>query len=164
MPEEFLTDTSTGMPQTVETTSATEGAQQAPQEPIVADRPRRPSRREMRKARVVIRKVGPWSVFKFSLLFYFCVMLVMFWALVILYLIMGATGVLDHLSKLLTEVGFGPKEGTFEFNGRWIFTRVFVGLAGMVVIWSLINVFVAVLYNLVSDVVGGVEVTLGEKH
>lgn len=152
------------MSQTVQATEASEAADQAPQAPTPAEQPRKPSRREMRKARVVIRKVGPWSVLKFSLLFYFCVMLVVFWALVFLYVIMGATGVLDHLSKLLSEVGFKPKVGTFEFNGRWIFTRVFVGLAAMVVVWSLINMFLAYLYNLVSDVVGGVEVTLGEKH
>lgn len=152
------------MSQTVEATEATGASDQAPKAPAPADKPRRPSRGEMRKARVVIRKIGPWSVFKFSLLYYFCVMLVVFWALVILYLIMGATGVLDKMSQLLSDVGFGPKVGTFEFNGRWIFTRVFVGLTAMVVIWSLINLFLAFLYNLVSDVVGGVEVTLGEKR
>ena len=40
---------------------------------------------------------------------------------------------------------------------------VLIGLA-MVVIWSLINVFVAFLYNLLSDIVGGVEVTLSERR
>ena len=30
-------------------------------------------------------------------------------------------------------------------------------------VWSVINVFVAFLYNLISDIVGGVEVTLAEK-
>ena len=34
----------------------------------------------------------------------------------------------------------------------------------MVVLWTLINVFVALLYNLISDVVGGIEVTLAEKR
>ena len=35
---------------------------------------------------------------------------------------------------------------------------------GMVVLWTLINVFVALLYNLISDVVGGIEVTLSERR
>ena len=35
---------------------------------------------------------------------------------------------------------------------------------GNVVIWSLVNVFVAFLYNLISDVVGGIEVTLAQKR
>ncbi len=31
-------------------------------------------------------------------------------------------------------------------------------------IWSCINVFVAVMYNLISDIVGGVEVTLADRR
>jgi hypothetical protein len=34
----------------------------------------------------------------------------------------------------------------------------------MVIIWSLINLFIAFLYNLISDVIGGIEVTLSERH
>jgi hypothetical protein len=36
--------------------------------------------------------------------------------------------------------------------------------AVMVVVWSLINVFVVFLYNLISDVIGGIEVTLSERR
>ena len=35
---------------------------------------------------------------------------------------------------------------------------------GNVIVWSLVNVFVAFLYNLISDVVGGIEVTLAQKR
>jgi hypothetical protein len=34
----------------------------------------------------------------------------------------------------------------------------------MVVLWTLINVFVALLFNLLSDIVGGIEVTLSERR
>jgi hypothetical protein len=116
-----------------------------------------------RRAKVVIRKVDPWSVLKFSLLFYFCLMLVFLFAFVILYWILGVTGVLDSIANVLTDVGFGGKSG-FEFHGYWIFSRLFlVGLAG-VVVWSLVNMLVAVLYNLCSDVVGGIQVTLAERR
>ena len=127
-------------------------------------RPERRARRESpRYTRLMIRKVGPWSVLKFSLLFYFCIMLVVFLALAILYGIMGASGVLDSAAHLLASVGFGDGK-TFEFNGGWIFWRVFLIGVGMVVIWSFINLFAAFLYNLVSDVVGGIEVTLSERR
>jgi hypothetical protein len=116
-----------------------------------------------RRAKVVIRKVDPWSVLKFSLLFYFCLMLVFVLAFVILYWILGVTGVLDSIAKVLSDVGFGGTAG-FEFHGYWIFSRLFlVGLAG-VVVWSLVNMLVSVLYNLVSDVVGGIQVTLTERR
>lgn len=116
-----------------------------------------------RRTRVVIRRVDPWSVLKFSLLFYFCLMLVFLFALLILYWILGVTGVLDSAARVLSDVGFGGTAG-FEFHGYWIFSRLFlIGIAG-VVVWSLVNVLIAILYNLISDVVGGVQVTLAERR
>jgi transmembrane protein DUF3566 len=116
-----------------------------------------------RRTKVVVRRVDPWSVLKFSLLFYFCLMLVVLFALLILYWLLGVTGVLDSAARVLSDVGFGGVAG-FEFHGYWIFSRLFlIGLAG-VVVWSLLNVLIAILYNLISDVVGGVQVTLAEKR
>lgn len=115
-----------------------------------------------RRARVVVRKLGPWSVLRFSLLFYFCVMLVVWLALMILYGIMSSLGVLAQIAGLLESVSL-VDEG-FRFNGPWIFSRLFLAGLGLVVLWSVINVFVAFLYNLVSDVVGGIEVTLAERR
>jgi hypothetical protein len=117
--------------------------------------------RRPRQTRVVLRKVGPWSVFKFSLLFYFCIMLVILLALGMLYSVLGAIGALDSVTKLAREL-FSDK--TFEINGEWIFMRLALIGVAMVFVWSLINVFVAFLYNLISDVVGGVEVTLAERR
>jgi hypothetical protein len=137
-----------------------------PEPPVREPGPRRRPRPTPRRTRVVVRKVQPWSVLKFSLLFYFCLMLVVMFALLILYWIMGLTGVLDSLGRILQNAGFGPQpgKGTFQFNGPWMFERLFlIGLVG-VVVWSLVNLLVAVLYNLVSDVVGGVSVTLTEKR
>jgi hypothetical protein len=126
-----------------------------------APRRRRFRRPRARQARVVIRKVGPWSVLKFSVLFYLCIMTVILGALVILYEILGAIGALDSVTRLIRDL-FADQ--TFEIDGNWLFTRgLMVGLA-MVVLWSLINVFVAFLYNLISDIVGGIEVTLSERR
>ena len=122
------------------------------------------TRAAARQTKVVVKRIQPWSVFKFSLLFYFCLMLVFVFALLVIYWILGLTGVLDSASHLLETIGFKPKTGHFQFNEFWIFTRVFiVGLIG-VVVWSLVNLLVAVLYNLISDIVGGVTVTLTEKR
>ncbi len=115
-----------------------------------------------RRARVVIRRVGPWSVLRFSLLFYFCVMLVVWLALMFLWAIMSAVGVVESVEGLLKSVSLVSQD--FRFDSRWIFTRLFLVGVGLVVLWSLINVFVAFLYNLCSDVVGGIEVTLAERR
>jgi Transmembrane domain of unknown function (DUF3566) len=122
----------------------------------VRDRPQR-----SRQARVVVRKLGPWSVLKLSFLFYLCVMVVFLGAAVILYGILSAVGALDSLTRLIRDL-FADQ--SFEIHGDWLFTRgLAIGL-GMVVLWTLINVFVVFLYNLLSDIVGGIEVTLSERR
>ena len=125
--------------------------------------PRRanPSPARSRKARVVLRKVEPWSVFKISFFFYLCVMVVILGAMMILYAILGAIGALDSLTRLIRDL-FADQ--SFEIHGGWLFTRgLSIGLV-LVVLWTLINVFIVFLYNLLSDVVGGIEVTLSERR
>jgi hypothetical protein len=117
-----------------------------------------------RRTNVVIRRVNAWSVLKFSLLFYFCLMLVFMFALLLLYWVLGLIGVLDSLSKLLSDIGFGSPKTGFRFHGYWIFSRVFLIGVGGVVVWSMVNTLVALLYNLCSDIVGGIKVTLGEER
>jgi hypothetical protein len=120
-----------------------------------------PSPARSRKARVVLRKVEPWSVFKISFFFYLCVMVVILGAMMILYAILGAIGALDSLTRLIRDL-FADQ--SFEIHGGWLFTRgLSIGLV-LVVLWTLINVFIVFLYNLLSDVVGGIEVTLSERR
>jgi hypothetical protein len=121
----------------------------------------KPSRTRSRQARVVLRKVDPWSVFKISFVFYLCMMVVILGALTILYGILGAMGVLDTATEFLVDLGFGDD---FEIHGNWLFSRgLAIGLV-LVVLWTLINVFIVFLYNLLSDIVGGIEVTLSERR
>ena len=115
----------------------------------------------------MLRKLGPLSVFKFSLIFYLCVMLIVYLALLIIYIVLSAGGAVDSLAKILGYV-FGSGDSTsgptpVVIDGRALFTWLFVAGLVFVVIWSVINVFVAFLYNLISDIVGGIEVTLAEK-
>jgi hypothetical protein len=114
-----------------------------------------------RRIRVQVRRISPWSVLKLSLLFYFCLMLVVLLGLGILYAVVDALGILDSISELLNSVGFGPN---FQFNGGAIFRTLFaIGLIS-VVVWSALTVFVVFLYNLISDLVGGIEMTLTERR
>jgi type VI protein secretion system component VasF len=128
--------------------------------------PKRAPKRSAKRTRVVVRKVGPWSVFKLSLIFYFVVMLIGWGALLIVYSILGASGAIKSITDLSAQIGLWDKaKAQPTIDGRQIFTWLFVAGLVAVVIWSLINFLVALAYNLVSDVVGGLELTLAEsKH
>lgn len=121
-----------------------------------------------RRTRVTIRHVGIWSVFRLSVIFYLCAMLVLWLALLIIYLLLQAGGVLDTVSEwvgcLVNEAESTRACMPVDINGTAIFTYLF--LVGIVFAgaWALINTFVAVMYNLISDLVGGVDVTLSEKR
>lgn len=125
-------------------------------------------RQSPRRTRVVVRKVGPLSVFKFSLLFYLCVMLIVLFALTIVYGVLSAAGAIDSFESVLGEVfgtGVTSTGGAepLEIDGGRLFAWSFVGGLVFTLVWSLINVFVALLYNLIADIVGGVEITLTDR-
>ena len=117
----------------------------------------------VRKTRVMVKRVGPWSVFKFSLLFYFCMMVIVLVALTILYNILSALGAIDGIASFIDQLLYDDRK-VFHISGWWLFTRAFaVGLV-MVVFWSLVKLLVTFMYNLISDLVGGLEVTLTERR
>ena len=125
-----------------------------------------------RRTRVVIRKVGPLSILRWSMFFYFCVFLIFFFAMFIIFGVLASTGVLKSVGNFLVGSGLSscPQNDahtatcTFTFDSGWIFSRVFLIGVVLVCVWSIINVLVSLLYNLVSDVIGGVELTLLEKR
>ena len=126
-----------------------------------SEQARRPA---SRRVRVVIRKVNPWSVLKFSLLFYLCVMLVVLLGLVILYGVLSSLGVIDALEDLAGSLALGDQEGNFQVNGGYLFRMAFlIGLISTA-LWAAVTVFLAFLYNLIADLVGGIEVTLAERR
>ena len=116
----------------------------------------------LRRTRVIVRRLGPLSVFRFTLLYSFSVMLVAYLALAILYTVLGALGVLDSVAKVL--VSFSVVAKGFRFNGGWIFSRLFFVGVALVLMWSVIKVIASLIYNLVSNIVGGIEVTLAERR
>lgn len=133
-------------------------------------------RRGVRRTRVEIRRLGPLSVLKFSLIFYFCIFLVVYLSLAIIWGILSASGAISSLEELLGVIfpSAGAQSPTGELStgdappleivtGQ-LFTWLFIGGCVGVAIWSCINVFVAIMYNLISDIVGGIEVTLADRR
>jgi Transmembrane domain of unknown function (DUF3566) len=127
---------------------------------------KRAPKQSPKRTRVVVRKVGPWSVLKLSLIFYFVVMLIGWGALLIVYGILGASGAIKSVTDLSTQIGlWNPTTNAPPtINGKAVFTWLFIGGVIAVIIWSIINFLIALAYNLVSDVVGGLELTLAESR
>jgi hypothetical protein len=133
--------------------------------PFDADKPR--ARRIRRKPRPAVRRVkrtlkhvDPLSVLKLSLFYYACFLLVWMGFVAVLYWIVQSLGVFDTLDELNRKVFFLKElDLSMSFFMRWAFM---IGLA-LTLIGSLVNTFLAFLYNIGSDVLGGVSMTFVER-
>ena len=106
-----------------------------------------------------MRKVDPWSVLKLSLIFYFCLLVVVMLGLGVFWITVDRLGVIATLLSFLEELQFNV-----QINPANLFRAVFLTGLLNVVLWSGINVFGALLYNLVADVIGGLRITLAEEE
>jgi hypothetical protein len=108
----------------------------------------------------VIRDVDPWSVFKVGLIFHFVVYLILLLASVLLWSVASATGTIDNIEQFLKSFGWE----SFEFKGGQLFVNVMIlGLFGVILATALL-VLVATVFNLITDLVGGIRVTVLEEE
>ncbi len=107
----------------------------------------------------MIRRIDPWSVLKVSILFYLSLVLVLLLAGVLLWTAGSAIGAVDGVEKLIAGFGF---QG-FEFVGGQLLRGFMAAGLVIVVLGTGMSVVVAVLYNLISDLVGGIELTVLEE-
>ena len=140
----------------------------APDEPIYApprrrapppgQRPRRV--KQVRRVRRTLRHIDPFSVLKVSLMFYGCFLVLWLVFVAIMYWILQGAGLFETLNNVRRSIAV---DGTWKISlsmvEKWAF---FIGLTVSVVM-SLVNLFVAFLYNVVADVIGGIDMTFVER-
>ncbi|MFA5892170.1 MAG: DUF3566 domain-containing protein, partial [Actinomycetota bacterium] len=115
--------------------------------------------RRLRRGRLAIRKIDPWAVFKFSLVFYFCMLIILMLATGVIFTALKGFGVIGNIEQLMQDLEFDVTiSGGLIF--RWFFL---IGVAGTMVA-SAITTFMAFLYNLIADVVGGIELLVTERE
>jgi len=117
------------------------------------------------RASMQIRRVDPWSVLKVSLVLSVALFFVWMIAVAFLYLVLGGMGVWSKLNSnvgdLLTSAG-GSGGGELVSSGTIFGGATLVGLVNIVLLTAMATVG-AFIYNLTTDVVGGVEVTLADR-
>jgi hypothetical protein len=112
-----------------------------------------------RRARLVLRRLDPWSVLKFSVVFYFCLMLISLLVFAMIWFVLVNMGVFEEVTRFAGNFNL---EVTFPAGTvfRWY---ILIGLFG-VVVWSVVTMLLTLLFNLVNDVTGGIEVVLAERE
>ena len=126
-------------------------------------RERQPPRRAMyeRRYRQTVRSVDIWSVLKISLCFYLCALIVILLTGMILWWIAAAVGAVHNIEHFVGEL---VNDNKFHFLS-WEVLRgaTIIGLV-IVCVLVVITVLAAAFYNLFSELIGGLEVTVVEHE
>ena len=122
---------------------------------------RRRVKLQARRVRRIVRHIEVWSVLKISILFFACLWAVFLIAGFIIWGVAESSGTVGKLESLITEL-FALD--TFNFDGRQIFKGY--ALAGLIlaIAGSTLNVLMVLLFNLISDLTGGLRVTMIEEE
>jgi hypothetical protein len=136
-----------------------------PPPPPPAGKGRKPAI-QARRANLIVARLEPWSVMKFSFLISLVAWIVLFVAVALLYYALSSLGVFHSLQKTLASVT--SSQGSAGVNlSKWTSgTRILgytmlIGAIDVVLITALCTLG-AVVYNLVTHLGGGIEVTLKE--
>jgi hypothetical protein len=113
-----------------------------------------------RHVRLVVRRVEPWTVLKFSVLLFATLYLVILVAGLVLWAAATATGLRGNIEEFIGDL---IASEDFRILGPTMLRASIVGGLVLVVMGTGANVLFAVLYNLISDVIGGIAVVFEER-
>jgi hypothetical protein len=120
-----------------------------------------------RRAQLVLARIEPWSVMKFSFMVSLVGWVILFVAVAALYYVLNKLGVFHSIQSTVTDVTSSKGTSGADANGQWFSASrilgytMLVGAVNVVLITALATVG-AVVYNLVTYLAGGIEVTLKE--
>jgi hypothetical protein len=126
------------------------------------------SKRSARQAHLTVARVEPWSVMKFSFVVSLVAFVILFVAVSLLYGALDGLGVFDSLQRLVSSLT--SSQGSAGVNAsKWFSASRVLGYTALlgslnIVLITAMSTIGAVVYNLTSRLVGGVEVTLRETE
>ena len=118
---------------------------------------------KVRRARLLISKVDPWSVLKMAFLLSVALGIVTVVAAIVLWTVLDLTGIFDQVDSLLGTLA-GSEGGGFELKkvaslGQVASFATIIAVVNVVLLTAL-SMLSAVLYNISATLVGGIGVTL----
>lgn len=124
-----------------------------------------------RKAHLVLRRIEPWSAMKFSFVVSLVCFVVLFVAVAVLYGVLSALGVFDSIIDLVNQLSQGEQgQSSIPIDiASWFEPVRILGYTALigavnVVLITALSTLGAVIYNVSSDLVGGIEVTFSEAE
>jgi hypothetical protein len=121
---------------------------------------------EGRHANLVIARLEPWSVMKFSFLISLVAWVILFVAVTLLYYALSGLGVFAAIQRTLESVTSSQQSAGVSLTAWTSASRVLgytmlIGAVDIILITALSTIG-AVIYNLVTHLGGGIEITLKE--
>jgi hypothetical protein len=119
-----------------------------------------------RTARLVLKRVDPWSVFLYSVVASIFLGIALLVAVGVLYGLLSALGVLSSVNKLIGDVTTEPGSAattSHVISGGKVMGLALVIAAINVVLLTALSTLGAFLYNLCAALTGGIEVTLSDR-
>jgi hypothetical protein len=107
-----------------------------------------------------VRHVDPWSVFKIAIVANLVLYVILLTAGVLLWNVAYATGTVDNVERFFESFGWSQ----FEFNGGEIYHNAWIGGLFLVIGFTGLAVLLATLFNLITDLVGGMRFTVLEEE
>ncbi len=114
-----------------------------------------------RKVRRVIRHIDPWSVLTFSVIFHLVVVGSLFIATLLVVVLSVQLNLLEQVETQIQQL-FNLE--VFEIRLRPLATALAQFSFILVILGTLLHVLFAVIFNLISDLVGGIRVTVVEEE
>ena len=114
-----------------------------------------------RKVGRVVRRIDPFTVLRVAALFYVCLFLALLAASLALWSIAVGAGAVESVEGFIRQA-FALE--AFAFDGERIFTFVVFGGTALVAVATGLTAMLAVLFNLICDLTGGIRFTVVEEE
>ena len=135
-----------------------------PARPAASASAARPHVPRARRMQLSLTRLEPWSVAKVTFLLAIAGGIIQVVAAALLWFLLNAMGLFDNLTQVISKTGLDA--GGFDLGqvlslGTVLSSVTIFSIFEIVIVVVLVTIF-AFLYNLVSSLVGGIHVTLGD--